>query len=212
MQAGELCPLPTRFNLAAMTLCVAPLTGPSLLAALDDLARLRIAVFRDYPYLYDGTPGYELGYLRVFARGRDGVIVVARDDGEIVGCATGSALETQDASLRAPFEKAGYNVDEIFYCGESVLLPQYRGQGIGHIFFEEREKHARAKGYRFSVFCVVVRPDDHAARPSGYRPLDAFWKTRGYARMDGVTAQLSWTDIGDTAPTDKPMQFWLKAL
>jgi len=195
-----------------MTLCVAPLTGAALLAALDDLARLRIAVFRDYPYLYDGSVDYEQGYLRQFAKGRNGIIVAAKDSGEIVGCATGSALATQHAELQAPFSAAGYDLDRIFYCGESVLLPQYRGQGIGHIFFEEREKHARATGYKFSVFCGVVRPDHHPARPKDYKPLDDFWKKRGYRKMEGLMAHLSWKDIGEEKASDKPMQFWLKAL
>ena len=31
------------------------LSGAALLPHLDDVARLRIAVFRDWPYLYDGT-------------------------------------------------------------------------------------------------------------------------------------------------------------
>ena len=34
---------------------VRALTGAELEAHLDDVARLRIAVFRDWPYLYDGT-------------------------------------------------------------------------------------------------------------------------------------------------------------
>lgn len=195
-----------------MALCVAPLTGSALHAALDDLARLRIAAFRDFPYLYGGTADYEQGYLRLFGQGKDGVIVVAKDNGEIVGCATGSALSTQPDSLQDPFAKAGYNIHEIYYYGESVLLPQYRGQGIGHIFFEEREKHARAKGYRFSVFCAVARPHGHPARPKDYQPLDAFWHKRGYSKVPGLMAHFSWKDIGDTAETEKPMQFWLKAL
>lgn len=195
-----------------MALCVAPLTGSAMHAALDDLARLRMAVFRDWPYLYDGTLDYEQNYLRAFARGKDGIIVAARDNGEVVGCATGSALATQDAPLREPFAAAGHDPGAIFYCGESVLLPQYRGQGIGNLFFEEREKHARARGYKFATFCSVVRPAQHPARPKDYKPLDDFWKQRGYRKMDGVMAQFSWTDIGAAAPSEKPMQFWLKAL
>ena len=35
------------------------LTGDAVAGALDDLARLRIAVFRDWPYLYDGDVAYE---------------------------------------------------------------------------------------------------------------------------------------------------------
>mgnify|MGYP000408638396 CR=1 FL=1 len=33
-------------------------------------------------------------------------------------------------------------VSDIFYCAESVLLPEYRGQGIGHRFFEILESFA----------------------------------------------------------------------
>lgn len=195
-----------------MPLCVAPITGPALNAALDDLARLRIAVFRDFPYLYDGTRDYEEHYLRLFANGKDGIIVVAKDDGDIVGCATGSALATQHAVLQAPFKQAGYDLGSIFYCGESVLLPPYRGRGIGNIFFEEREKHARARGYKVSAFCAVSRPKDHPARPADYQPLDVFWHNRGYRKAHGLTAQLSWKDVGEQAETAKPMQFWLKDL
>ncbi|NNK15931.1 MAG: GNAT family N-acetyltransferase, partial [Sulfitobacter sp.] len=32
---------------------VQPLTGTALVNALNDVARLRIEVFRDWPYLYD---------------------------------------------------------------------------------------------------------------------------------------------------------------
>lgn len=46
---------------------VRSLTGPALEAALDDVARLRIAVFRDWPYLYDGTLEYERAYLATCA-------------------------------------------------------------------------------------------------------------------------------------------------
>lgn len=195
-----------------MSLDIAPLTGSVLHSALDDLARLRIAVFRDFPYLYDGTREYEENYLRLFADGKDGIIVVARDGEAIVGCATGSALVTHHGPLQQPFRDAGYDLDSIFYCGESVLLSAYRGRGLGHAFFDHRERHARANGYRISTFCAVVRAGDHPLKPAGYRPLDAFWTKRGYRKADGLTATFSWKDIGEREPTSKVMQFWLKDL
>ena len=39
------------------------LSGEGLRARLDDLARLRIEVFRAWPYLYEGTLDYERHYL-----------------------------------------------------------------------------------------------------------------------------------------------------
>ena len=42
------------------------LTGDAVAGVLDDLARLRIAVFRDWPYLYDGDVDYERDYLTAY--------------------------------------------------------------------------------------------------------------------------------------------------
>ena len=55
-----------------MTLDVKSLTGDDIKSVLPDLARLRMVVFRDWPYLYDGTLEYEEEYLGKFikARGR----------------------------------------------------------------------------------------------------------------------------------------------
>ena len=50
-----------------MSLRVETLTGDALTAALPDLARLRIAVFRAYPYLYEGDPDYERRYIQAYA-------------------------------------------------------------------------------------------------------------------------------------------------
>jgi GNAT superfamily N-acetyltransferase len=112
-----------------------------------------------------------------------------------------------------PFRARGYDVDHIFYFGESVLLREYRGQGIGHAFFDQREAHARGLGgYTHATFCAVVRPSDHPMKPANYVPLDAFWQRRGYTRMDGLVGSFSWRDIGDAGETAKPMQFWMKAL
>lgn len=199
-----------------MSLTITPLTGTALTDALDDLARLRIAVFRDYPYLYDGSLDYEAKYLREFAHGKDGIIVAAKDrdkDGErIIGCATASALATHHGPLQQPFRERGYDIDTVFYCGESVLLPAYRSRGIGHAFFDHREAQARRCGYTLSTFCAVIRPDDHPLKPAGYRPLDAFWEKRGYHKAEGMITHFGWKDIGEPAETDKPMQFWLKTL
>jgi GNAT superfamily N-acetyltransferase len=191
---------------------IAPLSGAELAEALPALARLRIEVFRAFPYLYDGTLDYEANYLSTFAQSRDAVIVVASDGGEIVGCATGSALDTNHAELIAPLAAAGIDLGSTFYCGESVLLPAYRGRGIGHAFFDQREAHARAHGYARACFCAVARPEEHPLKPQGYSPLDAFWRARGYAPLPGAVARFGWTDVGEAGPSDKPMQFWMRDL
>ena len=188
------------------------LTGPALDAALDDVAALRIAVFRDWPYLYEGSLDYERRYLDSYRSSPGAVVVGAFDGPRLVGAATGTPLEDHAEDFAAPFAATGLPLDSVFYCAESVLLPGYRGQGLGHAFFDLREAHARALGRRFSAFCAVIRPEDHPLKPKTYRPLDAFWRKRGYAPMPGVIAHFRWTDVGQTGETEKPLQFWGRPL
>ena len=191
---------------------VEPLTGPALDAALDDVARLRIAVFRDWPYLYDGDAAYERRYLESY-RTSPGAIVVGAFDGEtLIGAATGTPMTDHADEFAAAFEGTDLDLSTIFYCAESVLLPAYRGQRLGHAFFDRREAHARALGFTRTAFCGVQRPADHPLKPAAYRPLDAFWRKRGYAPLPGVVAQFRWKDIDQPVETDHPLQFWLRAL
>jgi GNAT superfamily N-acetyltransferase len=195
-----------------MTLTVAPVTGAGLAGAIPALARLRITVFRDFPYLYDGDLAYEADYLADFARAGGAVIVVARDGEEIVGAATAAPLETQDAAWQQPLAAAGFDIARTFYFGESVLLASHRGRGIGHAFFDHREAQARARGASNAAFCSVIRDDDDPARPADYRPLDAFWRARGYAPLAGVTAHFDWKCVGEEGERSHPLQYWTRAL
>ncbi len=188
------------------------LRGAELDAALDDVARLRMAVFRDWPYLYDGDAAYERRYLEPYRTSPRAVIVGAFDGARLIGAATGSPLEDHKDDFAAAFAGTGFDLATIFYCAESVLLPGYRGQGIGHRFFDLREGHARAHGLKRCAFCGVVRPEDHPARPRDYAPLDPFWRKRGYAPLPGVVARFSWKDLGDADETAKPLQFWMRDL
>lgn len=195
-----------------MTITVRPLTGLELQAALGDLARLRIAVFAEFPYLYAGTEDYERAYLAEFTASADAVLVAAHDGDQIVGAATASPLAAQDEYIRAPFIREGIDPAPIFYFGESVLLPEYRGQGIGHAFFDEREAAARAWGAVQTCFCAVVRALDHPLRPRGQVPLDAFWTRRGYAPVPGLMGEFTWREHGETGESAKPMQYWMHTL
>ena len=194
-----------------MSLTIEPLTGPALDAALDDLARLRIAVFREWPYLYDGDMDYEARYLASYRDRPSAVLVAAREGGRIVGAATGMPLEDHADASQIEGE-LGVPHEAVFYCAESVLLPEFRGRGAGHAFFERREAHARALGQTHAAFCAVERPEDHPARPEGYRPLDAFWRKRGYEPVEGVRAVFRWTDRGEAEETPHVLRFWMRAL
>ncbi len=191
---------------------VRALSGSALVDALDDVACLRINVFHAWPYLYDGDLEYERKYLQSYIDSDRAIVVGAFDADTLVGASTGAPLEDHAEDFAAAFEGSGLRLSDIFYCAESVLLPQYRGQGVGHAFFDQREAHARALGFSKCSFCSVVRPDDHPMRPDHYRPLDGFWRARGYVPLPGVVAQFSWKDRGNDGETLKPLQFWIRDL
>ncbi|WP_193176157.1 GNAT family N-acetyltransferase [Oricola nitratireducens] len=195
-----------------MTVEVRPLPRDEVVARFDDLARLRIAVFRAWPYLYDGDMDYERRYLETYLEAPGAFVCGAFDGGRLVGAATASPLAEHKAEFAEPFARLGLRVDDFFYFGESVLLPDYRGQGVGVRFFGEREAEARAQGFSKCIFSAVIRPDDHPMRPDDYVPLDAFWQKRGYARVEGLTTAYSWKDIGASDETAKPMQYWMRDL
>ena len=187
------------------------LRGDAVGPHLDALARLRIEVFREWPYLYDGDMDYERRYLAAYAS--PGAVVVGAFDGDaMVGAATAAPMEDHTADFAGPLAALGRDPRDVYYLAESVLSPAWRGRGIGHRFFDAREAQARALDRRYAAFCAVIRPDDHPARPNGARSHDLFWRGRGYAPMPGAVATFRWRDVGEAHETAKRLQFWGRAL
>ena len=195
-----------------MTLEIRSFSGADAAPYVDDLARLRITVFRDFPYLYDGDPAYERKYLATYAGSEGSVFVLALDGGRVVGAATGMPMAAETDEVRAPFLAAGRDPGDYFYFGESVLLPAYRGRGVGVKFFEGREAQARRLGLALCTFCAVERPADHPRRPAGYAPLDRFWQNRGYRHHPELRTTFTWRDLDETEESEKPLSFWIRDL
>ena len=186
--------------------------GSAIEPYLDALAALRIEVFREYPYLYDGTIGYERRYLRGYAASPRSIVVLARAGDQVVGAATAMPLTEHTESVAPALADAGFDPQTIYYFGESVLRADYRGRGLGHAFFDERERAARSFGYTICTFCAVQRPADHPRRPADYVPHDAFWTKRGYTKRADIVAEFAWRDLDEAGETPKPMLFWVKEL
>ena len=154
-----------------------------------------MTVFRDWPYLYDGTAENEASYLaapcRLPAR-RAGGGARRGGGGRLLDLRAARSTRTTDVVIvrsgRAAGTRRGF-----FYFGESVLLPAYRGQGIGVAFFPLRGGSGTPALWSdcdFATFCAVQRPADHPLRPAGAVPLDAFWRKRGFVPYPDLTCTM----------------------
>ncbi|WP_386140073.1 GNAT family N-acetyltransferase [Xanthomonas arboricola] len=199
-------------GMSGSSLIVETVRGTQVLPHLAAVAQLRIVVFRAWPYLYDGDADYERGYLAAYAASPDSVFVLARDGDAVIGASTGLPLLDDSEAFHAPFRAAGIDPASVFYFGESVLLPDYRGQGIGHAFFDRREAHARALGrFALTAFCAVERAEDDPRKPADHRPNEVFWRKRGYAPQADMRVQLAWAEL-QHGEIDHSLRVWTRPL
>ena len=193
-------------------LTIVTYSGAQLEPLLADVARLRIEVFHAFPYLYEGNLAHEQAYLNTYLQAADAAIVIARDGDKIVGASTCIPLMDEPDHVKAPFLEKGFDLQSIYYYGESVLLPDYRQKGIGVAFFEHRERKARSLNRFNSVcFCGVERPEDHPLRPADYVPLNHFWRRRGFYQTEMI-CYMSWKDVTEDHESPKALRFWMKEL
>ena len=195
-----------------MSLAVRALGRDELADRIEEIAALRIAVFAGWPYLYAGDPAYEARYLRPYLDSPAALVAGAFDGSRLVGVSTATPMEDHAAELGAAFAGRPEPLESIYYGGESLLLPAFRGQGAGGRFFDLREARARELGRAHVAFCSVVRPPDHPLRPENDRGNNAFWARRGYAPVPGAVATLGWREPGDSAERPHAMQFWMRSL
>jgi len=188
------------------------LTGEAIVDHLDELATLRLDIFKEYPYLYSGRREDELAYLAGYVEKPGACVILAEDDGAVIGAATGMPLVHEQSSLREPFAATPYPQDEVYYVGELLFRQNYRSHGLGRRFLARMENHIRALGPFRKVICATVeRPIDHPARPYNHIPITYFLDRTGFVRLAGVVTHFSWLEI-DGAKRDHIMQFWVKDL
>lgn len=191
-----------------MTIQFNVLHGESGRQLAKDLASLRIHVFREYPYLYEGDLAYEEKYLERYFRSKESLIAFAKDGNHVIGATTALPLTDESESVKKPFLDRGIDPDDYMYFGESVVLTEYRNQGIGKKFFELRLKHALSTGRSRACFCAVDRGHDHPLKPETYRNLVEFWERMGF-EPSGFHCLMSWKDLTESGESPKKMNYFI---
>jgi len=187
--------------------------GAGLKPHLHSVAKLRMEVLREYPYFKEPDLEQELTYLRKVAACRESIDVLIFDNTTLVGASLGYPLSLENSEIQRPFKEKHLETDYYYFFGESTLLKQYRGRGIGHHFFDAREAHvSHYQKYKHICFCVPEDLETNPERPKDYIPLSDFWRKRGYIQFPDMKSTLSWKRVGETQQAEKTLCFWIKDL
>jgi GNAT superfamily N-acetyltransferase len=186
-------------------------TGAGLKPYIHRVAKLRMEVFRDYPYFEEPDLDRETLYLRKIASCKESIGVLIFDNTTLVGASLGHPLNIEEASVQQPFKDKHLDVDSYFFFGDSALLKNYRGRGIGHHFFDAREAHVlHHKKFKHICFCVPDCPENDPQKPKDYIPLHDFWRKRGYIHHPEIKCTLLSKQLGEAHPKEIQMSFWIK--
>lgn len=175
-----------------------------------DMARMRLELFRGFPYLYAGNVEYEEAYLkRYFSCPQAHVLLVVAQDA-MVGFSTSIPLAHEIPEHRQPYEQCGLDPREHLYLGEAMLDLPHRGQGVLRVFHELHEQAAREGGLRYATLMTVNRPDDHPLRPADYTPMDVLLDHFGYAKIPGCEIRIGWPQIDTGQVEPNVLSVWRK--
>ena len=189
------------------------LNGAQARPYLTQIAELRIRIFRDFPYLYEGSMEYEEAYLETYFKSSHSALVLCLDGQRVVGVSTAIALSEESLSIKKTFLEGGLDLGSYVYFGESLLSQDYRGRGVGKEFFKHRLVFARLQQKaEWAVFCAVIRSEGDPLRPTHYSPLNTFWQKQGFEEWTGMKCSLSWKRIGEASESTHELQFWRKKL
>lgn len=188
------------------------LTGATIADGLNDMATLRLDIFEEYPYLYQGDREDELNYLSTYADAPDACAILAYDGSSIIGAATGMPIIHEAEQMRDAFAGTTLPFNEIYFVGELLFRPAYRNCGLGRKLLGRLESHIRSLDSYHKLTCATVeRPDDHPLRPRNFIPITRFLARTGFVRLPGVSTHFRWRET-DGIKRDHCMQFWSKEL
>lgn len=180
-------------------------------AYVDAITELALIVYREYPYLYDGTMKEYLPLIQIYATSQDGIACLLFDNKKLIGAAIGLPFLEMRDNYKELF--ADEDLKDYYYLGALLLLKQYRGQGFGKKMYTAFEESVSAlKVFQTLCFCKIQEFDKHPLMPRGYQSLESFWKKLGYIEHPKLTFTIPWKDIDAPKVRQHTLVYWTKDL
>ena len=154
-------------------------------AEIGVLADFRLRYFREFPYLYVGTPESEQEHLAEYMTNSTARLVVAKDGDKTTGVAIGTLLSTETEIRKQAGEQLqqhGIVPERFFYFGEMIFEPEYRNRGIGRRMLEMLKTAGREQGADRFCFLAVAREADDVRRPVGHVDSSLIFEKFGFEK------------------------------
>ena len=99
--------------------------GKSILANQEDIINLKIEILTNNPYLYTIDTQIEKEYLKTFAKIKDSIVVILKDNDKSVAILNALPLIYEDDNILLSWSQTDFEVSSIYYFEEIFILPQY---------------------------------------------------------------------------------------
>ena len=187
------------------------LLGQEILSHIREISDITMNVFKEYPYLYEGTEQEQWEYVdKRYCKQPNSVVCMASREGRLVGVVMGVPMNQAPLKYQTPFLNQGIDLSKLFYIGEMTILQGHRQTGVRQKLCEELKSHILKKGfYECITFCEIVRPHDDPKRPKNYHDHDRAWESLGFVKDNTRKTVSAWNENGGTQEIDHTMVYWL---
>lgn len=181
-------------------------TGRDIFPYVDDLIRLRMEVFQEWPYLYKADREFERTYIRNFAECEAAVVALVFEKDRVVGAMTGIPLES--TPFRGLFQAHQLNPKRYFYFSEAMVQTPYRKLGLLNKMMNLLQNHTESLKL-FRCFCMIEREDD-LRKPTEAFSLFPFAEKHGFTRYPELFSLLKWKEVDTEKESEHKLVFWIK--
>lgn len=182
------------------------LKGKEILLYQEEIAKLNIEVFRDYPYFYEGELKEQMEFYKIYTNSRYSVAFLAEKESEVIGVILGIPISDFLPVYQEAVTSEGIDLEGIFYLGEIMVKKEYRNQKIGYKLYEKFEAYAK-KNYKKILYSEILCLSEP---PLGYRKIQTILK--GFKLLPHINCEFSWKEIDADQPTSHTMTFWMRDL
>lgn len=187
---------------------------------LDLIAAWRITYYREFPYLYVGNFEGEQAYLDLYQQEKLSSLFLAKYNQEIVGFTIGMPLLTLEIlgeifdinHLVNWLKQNNMSERSVYYFGEFMTHPLFRGKGICHQLLHQIEQFAIQNNFSVASLITVIRKSNHRLKNADYQEFN--WEKTGFKKTGLVINSVYPTllENGRIENTVNEMDFWIKYL